>query len=192
MRRHAAVPCALLMAATMGACGDPQPRFTALARAARDGNSATIAAMIAGGHDPNAPDPGGNHWTPLLHAIHKGQRSAIDALLAGGADVHKRSGGLSPLMMAVGNGQADLVRRLLAAGADTRADGPGILATAVSGGALTDIENPLLGTCNADVVRALLERDPTLRLPRNPRGHLSLWFARFNNCAEVLRLVQMG
>jgi ankyrin repeat protein len=141
----------------------------------------------------NARDPGGNHWTPLLHAIHKGQRGAIDALLAAGADVHGAAPGqrahLTPLMMAVGNGQADIVRRLLTAGADPRADGPGIFAVAVSGGALTDIENPLLGRCNGDVVRALLERDPTLRLPRNGRGHLAFLFARLNNCHEVTRLV---
>jgi ankyrin repeat protein len=85
-------------------------------------------------------------------------------------------------MMAVGNGQADIVRRLLSEGADPRADGPGIFPTAVAGGALTDIENPLLGRCHADVVKALLDRDPSLRLPRNARGHLSLLFARLNNC----------
>jgi uncharacterized protein len=174
------------------ACSGPRPEITPLARAAREGDAVTIAAMAAAGHDVNAADPGGNHWTPLLHAIHKGQRASIDALLAVGTDVHKKSGGLSPLMMAVGNGQTDIVRRLLAAGADPRGDGPGILAAAVRGGALTDIENPLLGRCNADVVKAILNRDPTLRLPPNVQGHLSFMFARLNGCDEVTRIVKFS
>jgi ankyrin repeat protein len=192
MSRHSRVVLASVVAAAALACTGPVPVITPLARAAREGNAQTIAAMVAAGQDPNGVDPGGNHWTPLLHAIHKGRRPAIDALLATGADVHKKSGLLSPLMMAVGNGQADIVRRLLAVGADPRADGPGIFPTAVAGGALTDIENPLLGRCNADVVKALLDRDPSLRLPRNARGHLSLLFARLNNCEEVLRLARLG
>ena len=192
MSRHSRVVLASVVAAAALACTGPMPDITPLARAAREGNAQTITAMVAAGQDPNGVDPGGNHWTPLLHAIHKGRRPAIDALLAAGADVHKKSGHLSPLMMAVGNGQADIVRRLLTAGADPRADGPGIFPTAVAGGALTDIENPLLGRCNVDVVKALLDRDPSLRLPRNARGHLSLLFARLNNCEEVLRLARLG
>jgi ankyrin repeat protein len=192
MSRYARLVLASVVAAALAACNGRRPDITPLARAAREGNAQTIAAMIAAGHDPNVVDPGGNRWTPLLHAIHKGRRPAIDALLAAGADVHKKSGHLSPLMMAVGNGQADIVRRLLTAGADPRADGPGIFPTAVAGGALTDIENPLLGRCNVDVVKALLDRDPSLRLSRNARGHLSLLFARLNNCEEVLRLARLG
>ena len=175
-----------------GCYAQPSPNFSALAGPARTGDVLSLRRLLAAGANPNIMDPGGNHWTPLLHAIHKGRRPAIDALLAAGADVHKKSGHLSPLMMAVGNGQADIVRRLLTAGADPRADGPGIFPTAVAGGALTDIENPLLGRCNVDVVKALLDRDPSLRLPRNARGHLSLLFARLNNCEEVLRLARLG
>jgi hypothetical protein len=88
--------------------------------------------------------------------------------------------------MAAGNGRTEMVRRLLAAGADPRE--PGVFTAAVSGGALTDIEQPLLGRCNAQIVRALLERAPDLRLPRNARGELSRMFARLNHCGEVLRL----
>jgi ankyrin repeat protein len=148
--------------------------------------------MAAAGRDLDIADPGGHHWTPLLHAIHKGQRDAVEALLAGGADVHRKSGSLSPLRMAVGNGRADIVRLLLDKGAHPRTDGVGILALAVRGGALNDIDNPLLGRCSTDVVRALLERDPTLRLPRNVQGHMSVFFARLNHCDEVLRLVSFA
>lgn len=192
MSRPSRVVLASVVAAAALGCAGPVPDITPLASAARQGDARIIAAMVAAGQDPNGVDPGGNQWTPLLHAIHKGRRPAVDALLAAGADVHKKSGGLSPLMMAVGNGRADLVRRLLAVGADPRADGPGIFPVAVAGGAMTDIENPLLGRCNVDVVKALLDRDPSLRVPRNARGHLSLLFARLNNCEEVLRLARLG
>lgn len=182
------------------ACRAGAPDISPMARAARTGDVRAIKAMVAAGQDPNIIDRGGNHWTPLLHAIHKGQAEAVGVLLAAGASVHgatassltDRPASPTPLMMAVGNGQADIVRRLLAAGADPRADGPGIFTLAVAGGALTDIENPLLGRCNAEVVRILLRHDPTLRVPRNLRGRLSLLFARFNNCEEVLRLVHAG
>jgi uncharacterized protein len=192
MRRHLLTACATaLLGAAAAACGSPVPNITPLARAARDGDALSIAAMARAGHDVNARDSGGHRWTPLLHAIHKGQRGSVDALLAAGADVRRPApGDLTPLMMAVGNGQADIVRLLIRAGADPRReDGADLLATAVSGGALTDIENPLLGRCNADVVRALLERAPDLRLRANFRSRLALGFAHLNHCSDVLRLV---
>jgi ankyrin repeat protein len=183
---------AFICAAAAACLVESPSEITRLARAARAGDVAVITELAAAGHDLNVRDPGGNHWTPLLHAIHKRQRASIDALLAAGADVHRRAGDVTPLLMAVGNGQADIVRRLLAAGAHPREDGVGIFALAVAGGAMTDIENPLLGRCNVDIVRALLDRDPTLRLPRNARGHLSLMFARLNHCGDVLRIVGFG
>ncbi len=188
--RSAALALMIVFAAV--ACAGPAPDITPLSRAAREGDAHAITALVAAGRNPNGADRGGNHWTPLLHAIHKGQRPAIDALLAAGADVHQSSGRLTPLVMAVGNGQTDIVRLLLAKGADPRTDGPGILAVAVAGGALTDIENLLLGRCNADVVRLLLERDPTLRLPRNGRGHLAFLFARLNGCEAVTQMAKFS
>jgi ankyrin repeat protein len=178
-------------AAVAAGCFRP-PAITPLASAARAGDVAAIRAAAAAGRDLDVVDPGRNHWTPLLHAVHKGQRAAVEALIAGGADVHRESHGLSPLTMAVGNGQTDIVRVLLGAGAHPRTDGIGILALAVRGGALTDIENPLLGHCNTDIVRALIDRDPTLRLPRNVQGHLAVWFARLNHCREVIQLAKFS
>ena len=59
---------------------------------------------------------------------------------------------------------------------------------AVSGGALSDLDNPLLGRCNTDVVKALRQRAPDLRLPRGPRGHIAVIFARLNHCNDVVSL----
>jgi ankyrin repeat protein len=180
---------ALLLA--LGGCAPSGPRdITPLAQAARDNDDRLIQSLAAGGQDVNRADHGGNHWTPLQHAIHKGRQRAVDALIALGADVNR--GVPSPLMMAVGNGRPGIVRSLLTAGADPRRNGSLLFSTAVSGGALTDIDHPLLGRCNTEVVRALVERDPSLRLERNPRGHLALWFARFNHCTEVIKLAKAG
>jgi ankyrin repeat protein len=199
MNRMLVALAAVLLGPSAAGCGGPAPDITPIARAARDGDIAAIEALARDGHDVNAADRGGNHWTPLLHAIHKRQPKAVEALLAAGADVHRAAGGvradgdlvrLTPLMMAVGNGQTGIVRRLLAAGADPRRDGAGIFALAVAGGALSDIENPLLGGCHTEIVRALLKRDPTLTVPSDARGHLSLLFARLNGCTEVVQLAR--
>jgi ankyrin repeat protein len=176
----------------MGCTGPDPGAVSPISIAARTGDVDQIRALAAT-RNVNAFDPGRNHWTPLLHAIHKNQIGAIDTLIAVGADVNLASpGGRTPLLMAAGNGQADVVRRLLTAGANPRLAGDELFEVAVSGGALTDIENPLLGQCHTDVVRALLDRAPELRLRRNARGHLAIWFARLNNCTEVLALAKVG
>ena len=64
----------------------------------------------------------------------------------------------TPLMMAVASGQTQSVERLLERGADPRRtapDGVTLLTLAVSGGALTDIDEPLLGACHTDTVKLL-------------------------------------
>jgi uncharacterized protein len=178
------------IAAATACTADRSHDLTPLAGVAREGNVTAIAALVKGGQDPNAVDPGLNHWTPLLHAIHKNQLGAVDALVAAGADVNRpSSGGATPLLMAVGNGQTAIVRRLLDAGADPHVDGPEMLAIAISGGALTDIDQPLLGRCNTDVVRMLLRRAPDLRLRPGVRARVAILFARWNNCDEAIRLV---
>ena len=192
MHRLAALAASTLLAFPLACVVDRSREITPIAAAARTGDTARLAGLARAGHDVNAPDPGLNHWTPLLHAIHKGQRGSLEALLAAGADVNRAApGGLTPLMMAVGNGQTEMVRRLLAAGADPRADGPELLATAVSGGALTDIENPLLGRCNTEIVQLLLARAPDLRLRPGMRARLALLFAWWNRCDGVAKLMRV-
>ena len=187
LSRTTVVTVALLAAA----CANNATSVTSLERAARTGDIATIRALAAAGADVNAPNPRGTRWTPLLHAIHKDQRRSVDTLIALGADVNRASpSGLSPLEMAAGNGQSPIVKRLLAAGADPRA--PGVFTAAVSGGALSDIDRPLDGTCNPEIVRSLLERAPDLRLPRSARGHMSYWFARLNQCEAVLSMARFA
>jgi ankyrin repeat protein len=170
------------------ACLAPPPdAFSRLAGPAREGDVATLRRLVAAGADPNVQDPAANHWTPLMHAIHKNQPAAVDALLGLGADPLRNVNGMTPLLMAVGTGNAVIVRSLLAAGADPGSD-ERIMLAAVSGGAMSDIDNPLLGRCNTDVIQALQTKALDLRVPRGTRGHIAMVFARLNHCADVVRL----
>jgi ankyrin repeat protein len=186
MRCSAIVVFAILVAACFG---PPPGRLSALAGPARSGDVAALERLLSAGASPNITDPGGNHWTPLLHAIHKGQAAAVDLLLRRGANPRLAAGGIDPLLMAVGSGHAPIVRRLLEAGADPRSDERVFLA-AVSGGALSDLDTPLLGRCNTEVVKTLQEKVPDLRVPRGRRGHLAMIFARLNHCSDVIALVR--
>jgi len=183
MRYFSAFVVALLSAGCFG----PAPgQLSPLAGPAREGDLVTLHRLIAAGANPNMADRGGNHWTPLLHAIHKSQPVAVDFLLRAGADPKLAVNGLQPLLMAVGTGNAPIVRRLLEAGADPRSDDT-IFLTAVSGGALSDLDNPLLGRCNTEVVKALLARAPDLRLRPGPRARIALAFAWLNHCGDELQ-----
>jgi ankyrin repeat protein len=183
MKYLGTLPLALLVTACLG----PGPGgLSRLAGPAREGDLTTLQRLLAAGANPNAADPRGNHWTPLLHAIHKGQPAAVDLLLRAGADPKLAAGGVQPLLMAVGTGNARIVRRLIDAGADPHHDDL-LLLTAVSGGALSDLDNPLLGRCNAEVAKALLERAPDLRLPPGARTRIALLFAHLNHCGDRLK-----
>lgn len=168
-----------------------QQGLTSLMWAARAGAVEAMAALLDGGADPNTHD-NANGWTPLLHAIHKNQAAAVQLLLQRGADPNLAASLLTPLMMAAPDPDPTIVKLLLAHGANPRARGFGgstALTYAVSGGAMSDIDRPLLGGCRAETVRALKEHDPQLDMPDTIAGWNALWWARFHGCADVLALV---
>jgi ankyrin repeat protein len=160
--------------------------------AARFNATPAMRILLDAGADPNAADHR-FRWTPLLQAIHKQRLDAMRLLLERGADPNGRApGGLTPLLMAADDPDPTAVALLLAHGADPRVEGPGgrtPLTQAVSGGAMSDIDRPLLGGCRAATVRALLAHDPTLRLPNSFAGRQALWWARFNECSDVLGML---
>lgn len=166
--------------------------ITPLMWAARAGAVRAMTALLDAGADVNARDTN-NRWTPLLHAIHKQRRPAVAFLLERGADPNAAGpGGLTPLIMAADDPHPEMVVALLAYGADPRTEGAGgrtALTQALSGGAFTDIDRPLLGGCRPATVKALLAHDPALTVPKTSAGRQALWWARFHDCEEVLAMI---
>ena len=167
---------------------------TPLMAAARTGAVEAMIALLDAGADPNARD-GFNHWTPLMHAIHKQQAGAVRLLLERGADPNARTESVTALIMAAADRDATIVKLLLAHGADAYARGAGgatALSQAVSGGAMSDIDRPLLGGCHPETVRALEEHDPALELPNTIAAWNARWWARFHGCREVIDMIGPG
>jgi len=84
--------------------------------AARAGDVATLAKLIAAGHDIDAKD--GYGQTALMRAAHGGNARAIDWLIEHGADLdHASKFGLTALMLSIVAGRPRIARRLVTAGA---------------------------------------------------------------------------
>jgi RNA polymerase sigma factor (sigma-70 family) len=91
--------------------------FTALHRAAYNGNSALAALLLDAGADPDARTRGGQ--TPLHVAALVDRPAIVAQLLAGGADPNVAADhGLTPLHFAVIRDRRAIVTQLLSAGAD--------------------------------------------------------------------------
>jgi uncharacterized protein len=89
--RISAVVAALVCVSCMNSPFETGPPITPLIAAARDGDTKTMAQLIASGADVN--ERGGvNNWTPLMHAVHKNQLAAANALVAAGADLNATAG----------------------------------------------------------------------------------------------------
>jgi ankyrin repeat protein len=196
MRRFS-IAAALILGLAAAACGGKRGSLSPLHVAARNGDAATITALVRAGADPNQLDEHGTGWTPLMHAVHKNQKAAVAALLAAGANADARTAhGTTALMMASGYGQLENVKALLAAGADPHAenhDNLDPLWAAAGYGALVDItDGPPLGSCFPDVVDALLGKAPDLRLKRGFEARLVYWIARKDCKALIDRLWRRG
>ena len=188
---------ALLGAALVGvvACTE-QPLDSPLIEAARTGSLETITLLLDSGADVNLPGPTGDDWdaTPLQHAILARQPGAVRLLLERGADPNRAGGpkAPAPLLLAAGDTDPTFVNLLLAHGADpTVEDEHGVtpLARAVSAGSIHGPDRPMFGGCRVETVRALLAHDPALRLKRNAAGSNAIWWARFQRCEDVMKLI---
>lgn len=180
---------------TVAAC-TAQPPDAPLIQAVRTGSLQTIQRLLDSGADLNRPGPTGDHWdaTPLQHAILARQAGAVRLLLERGADPNRVADphAPAPLLLAAGDTDPTFVNLLLAHGADpTVEDENGVtpLARAVSAGTIHGPDRPMFGGCRVETVRALLAHDPALRLKRNSAGADAIWWARFQGCADVLRLI---
>jgi ankyrin repeat protein len=185
--------CAALLAA--GACSE-QPSAPPLIQAARAGSLDTIERLLDAGADIELPAPTGDGWdaTPLQHAILARQPGAVRLLLDRGADPNRVAGSNAPtpMLLAAGDTDPTFVNLLLAHGVDPASeDEKGVtpLARAVSAGTLHGPDRPMFGGCRVETVRALLAHDPALRSKRNSAWSDAIWWARFQRCSEVLRLI---
>jgi ankyrin repeat protein len=170
--------------------------WTALIWASRTGSIDAITLLLDAGADVNLPGPSGDNWdaTPLQHAILQRQAAAVRLLLDRGADPNRGAGPgtLTPLLLAAGDTDPTFVNLLLAHGADPTVEGEnGItpLSRAVSAGTLNGPDRPMFGGCRVETVRALIAHDPALRLKRNSAWNNAIWWARFQSCDDVLRLI---
>jgi ankyrin repeat protein len=177
---------------TADEAGDP---WTPLIWAARSGSVEATNTLLDYGADVNLPGSTGDDWdaTPLQHAILQRQPAVVRLLLDRGADASRGAGGnQTPLLLAAGDTDPAILTLLLAHGADPRVEnenGTTPLSLAVSAGTLHGPDRPMFGGCRVETVRALIAHDPALRLTRNSAWKDAVWWARFQRCEEVLRLV---
>jgi ankyrin repeat protein len=177
------------------ACQEPPPD-SPLIQAARAGSLESITRLLDSGANVNEPGPTGDDWdaTPLQHAILARQPGAVRLLLERGADPNRVASpnAPAPLLLAAGDTDPTFVNLLLDHGADPAVEdqrGVTPLAQAVSAGTIHGPDRPMFGGCRVETVRALLAHDPALRLKRNSAGSDAIWWARFQRCVDVLRLI---
>ncbi len=168
--------------------------WTPLIWAARSGSVDAIGVLLDAGADVNRPGPTGDDWnaTPLQHAILARQPAAVRLLLDRGADPNQGAGSLRPLFLAAGDTDPAILTLLLAHGADASIEdenGGTPLSRAVSAGSLHGPDRPMFGGCRTETVRALIAHDPALRTKRHAAWDDAVWWARFQRCQEVLKLV---
>jgi len=170
--------------------------WTPLIWASRSGSIEAINLLLDAGADVNRPGPTGDDWnaTPLQHAILERQRAAVRLLLDRGADPNRGAGpgSSTPLLLAAGDTDPAILKLLLAHGADPTVedqDGATPLSRAVAAGTFKGPDRPMFGGCRVETVRALIAHDPALRLKRNSAWNNAIWWARFQRCEDVLRLI---
>jgi ankyrin repeat protein len=170
--------------------------WTALIWASRSGSIDAMNLLLDSGADVNLPGPTGDDWdaTPLQHAILQRQTAAVQLLLERGADPNRSAGpgSVAPLFLAAGDTDPAILKLLLAHGADPTVEdetGATPLSRAVAAGTLKGPDRPMFGGCRVETVRALIAHDPRLRLKRNSAWNDAIWWARFQRCEDVLRLI---
>ena len=177
---------AVVTAAVAGAVGLPctaaAANRTPLIEAARAGDAARVAALLAQNADPRAAERDGT--TALHWAARAAAGDIVDRLLAAGADAGAANRyGVTPLALAAESGDSGVVAALLGAGADPN--------TATSEG-----ETVLMlaaRTGRVEVLDLLLAAGASVAATEGWRGQTALmWAAAENHAAAVARLLAAG
>ncbi len=128
------------------------PDDSRLADAAEHRNLDAVRALLAEGHEVDAPQADGA--TALAWAAHRDEAAMADALLRAGADPNAANDlGVTPLMLAAENGSAPMVERLLRAGADpslSRPAGGTALMMAARSGSLAVVRRLIAAGADVD------------------------------------------
>jgi ankyrin repeat protein len=150
-----------------------------LTEAVRGDDHAAVKRLLAGGANPNAPEP--DKSTALSWAVDRQDEDTVKMLLAAGAKPNSRDvTGASPLTVACELGNPAIVTRLLDAGAtagSTRADGIAALALCA-------------GTSSPEALAKLVARGANVNAA-DPGGQTALMWAaakgRTDNIAFLLK-----
>jgi ankyrin repeat protein len=149
-----------------------------LIEAAKQGDVATIAALLKKQVDVNAVEPDGTD--ALQWAAHRNHAGTVALLIKAGAKpTAPNSFGITALAEAAGNGNAEIIELLLNAGADTNAlsaQGEPTLMTAARAG-------------NPEAVRVLLKHGAAVDAPESWKGQTALMWAAAENRAEVVKVL---
>ena len=150
-RLGAESPGAAAHAAPRAAPDDPR-----LADAARRRDRDAVRALLAEGHEVDAPQADGA--TALAWAAHRDDGAMADLLLGAGADANAANDlGVTPLMLAAENGSAPMAERLLRAGADpnrARPAGGTALMTAARSGSVAVVRALIAAGADVDAAAA--------------------------------------
>jgi ankyrin repeat protein len=153
-----------------------------LSDAARQGNAASVRALIKSGAG-EVNSPGRDSMTPLLWASQSNDLEMARALLGAGADANLGNRyGITPLWLAATNRSPSLLALLLEHGADASA-------------ALPHGETPLMAAArsgDSDSVRLLLRvgADPNAR--ETTQGETALMWAAAEDHADTIRVLVAG
>jgi uncharacterized protein len=163
---------ALLPAAMLAATGGNAH----LVDAVKNGDAATIAALLEQHADVNLPEPDGT--TALHWAVRQDDLKLVDRLLRAGANVKAANRyGVTPLYLACVNGNPAIIERLLEAGEDANA-------------VWTEGETPLMTvarTGHVDAARTLLAHGANVNARESVHGQTPLMWATAQGHPDMIR-----
>ncbi len=180
--RRSMLVAAITVAAAIGLPWTATAAESPLIEAARTGDAASVAALLAAGSDAGAASPDGT--TALHWAARAASPEAVEHLLAAGADAESANRyGVTPLALAAESGEAATVAALLAAGADPNTatpEGETVLMVAARTGRVPVLDQFLAAGATVDATERW-------------RGQTALmWAAAEGNADAVARLLAAG